>query len=415
MKIQKLIGREIIDSRGQPALEVEAVTDSFIQARAGVPSGASKGKFEACELRDEDPSRFHGKGLLKACANIKQLSRELSGFPLTSVEALDQKLIELDGTPLKTHIGANAILGVSIACAKILAQAEKKPFYSFFNPEAKTLPCPLVNVLNGGVHANNRLDVQEFMLVPHGFSSFKEALRAVCEIFQNLRQDLKAQGQSVALGDEGGVAPLMSSNEEALKLLLRAIEKSQYQAGKQVSLALDIAASSFYKKEGYFWEGRFLTAQDLISIYDQWIQKYPIVSIEDGLDEEDWEGWRQWTALHGQKIQIVGDDLFVTHWERLKKGIEQQAGNALLVKVNQVGTVSLASKAVQTAHQAGWSCVMSHRSGETEDDFIADLALAFNCQQIKTGGVSRGERTAKYNRLLRIEEELGKKAVFASF
>lgn len=409
--IQKVLGREILDSRGQAALEVE-MHSSEGAARAGVPSGASTGRWEAHELRDKDPNRFFGKGLLKACRNLQDLSQKLKGVKVEAVDQLDQLLIEWDGTDQKTRLGANVILGLSIACAKLLAKSQKKSFYSFFNPPACKLPVPLVNVLNGGVHADNNLDIQEFMLAPHGFSCFREALRAAAEVFHVLKLDLKKRGRRTGVGDEGGAAPDLENNESALKCLVYAIEKAGYRVQEQISLALDSAASSFYKDGSYLWEGRSIHAEELLSIYDSWIQKYPIMSIEDGLEEDQWEDWVRWTRLHGKKIQIVGDDLFATNCERLQKGINMGAGNALLVKINQIGSLTEACQAVQLAGKNQYTCVLSHRSGETEDPFIADLAVAFECGQIKTGGVSRGERTAKYNRLLRIEEELGGRAQF---
>ena len=411
-RITKIHGRELLDSRGFPALEVEVWSSSGGSARAMVPSGASTGRFEALELRDHDKKRFHGKGLLKACENVLELSQKLRGVYLDSLEDIDRKLIELDGTENKRKWGANVILGISLACLQLLAQMQKKSVYSFFKSGVSRLPIPLINVLNGGSHADNNLDVQEFMLVPHGFSSFREAIRAGSEIFHTLKKDLQNKNYSTSVGDEGGAAPSLKSNEEALELLVSAIEKAGYQPGRQVSLALDAAASSIYKNGLYLWEGGKINADDLIEIYDGWINKYPLVSIEDGLEEEQWEDWKKWSRLHSKKIQIVGDDLFVTNSKRLKKGIENKIANALLVKVNQIGTVTEAHEAVRLAHQSGYQTVLSHRSGETEDSVIADLSIAFECQQIKTGGVSRGERTAKYNRLLRIEEELGGKAKY---
>lgn len=411
-RIAKIHGRELLDSRGFPALEVEVWSSSGSRARAMVPSGASTGRFEALELRDQDKKRFYGKGLLKACDNVSEVSQKIRGIYLDSVEDIDQKLIELDGTENKSRLGANVVLGVSLACLKLIAQIQKKNIYSFFKSGVNQLPVPLINVLNGGSHANNNLDVQEFMLVPHGFSSFREALRAGSEIFHALKKDLQNKNYSTAVGDEGGVAPSLKSNEEALELLVSAIESAGYKPGKEVSLALDVAASSIYKDGSYLWEGKDITADDLIKIYDQWLKVYPLVSIEDGLGEEQWGDWQKWSRLQSKKVQIVGDDLFVTNSKRLKKGIENKIANALLVKVNQIGTVTEAHQAVKLAHQAGYRTVLSHRSGETEDSVIADLSMAFECQQIKAGGVSRGERTAKYNRLLRIEEELGDKAKY---
>ena len=410
-KINQLLGRELLDSRGQPALEVEVVLDNGIKASSLVPSGASTGRYEAHELRDGDSHRFFGKGLLKACQNIKSLSQKMKGFSLQSIEEVDQALMKWDGTENKSHMGANTILGVSLSCMKALSQIQKKPLYSFFQA-SNQLPIPLINVLNGGAHANNNLDVQEFMIVPHGFSSFKEALRASTEIFHHLKTYLKSKNHSVAVGDEGGVAPSLKSNEEALDILIHTIEKAGYKAGDQVSLALDVAASSFYKDGFYEWENKKIKAQDLISIYESWAKKYPLLSIEDGLDEEAWDDWKTWTKAQGDHLQIVGDDLFVTNTKRLKKGIDSQVANALLVKLNQIGTVSEAYQAVRLAQKSNYRCVLSHRSGETEDTMISDLSLAFCCEQIKTGSVSRGERTAKYNQLLRIEEKLGNQSEY---
>lgn len=411
-RITKIHGRELLDSRGFPALEVEVWSSSGHSASAMVPSGASTGRFEALELRDQDKNRFHGKGLLKACENVSEISQKLRGIYLESIEDVDGKLIELDGTENKSRLGANAVLGVSLACLKLLAKIQKKNIYSFFKNGVNHLPIPLINVLNGGSHANNNLDVQEFMLVPHGFSSFREAMRASSEIFHTLKKDLQSKNYSTSVGDEGGVAPCLKSNEEALGFLVSAITGAGYKPGKEISLALDVAASSIYQNGLYIWEGKKIKADDLIQIYDKWLRNYPLVSIEDGLEEEEWEDWKKWSMLQGGKVQIVGDDLFVTNSKRLKKGIENKTANALLVKVNQIGTVTEAYQAVKLAHQSGYRTVLSHRSGETEDSVIADLSIAFECHQIKTGGVSRGERTAKYNRLLRIEEELGDKAKY---
>lgn len=411
-RITKIHGRELLDSRGFPALEVEIWSSSGDHVRAMVPSGASTGRFEALELRDHDQKRFYGKGLLKACQNVSEISQKLRGIYLDSIEDIDQKLIELDGTENKSRLGANTILGVSLACLKLLARLQKKNLYSFFKSGVCHLPVPLINVLNGGSHANNNLDVQEFMLVPHGFPSFRSALRAGSEIFHTLKKDLQGKNYSTSVGDEGGVAPSLKSNEEALELLMSAIKQAGFEPGRQVSLALDVAASSIYKDGAYLWEKKRVTADGLISIYEKWLKAYPLVSIEDGLEEEQWEDWAKWSRLQSKKVQIVGDDLFVTNSKRLEKGIKNKIANALLVKVNQIGTVTEAYKAVKLAHQAGYQTILSHRSGETEDSVIADLSIAFECHQIKTGGLSRGERTAKYNRLLRIEEELGDKAKY---
>jgi len=320
----------------------------------------------------------------------------------------------MDGTTQKTNLGANVILGISLAGLKMLSYVQNKEIFSFFKEQKEFhLPVPLINVLNGGSHAHNNLNVQEFMIVPHGFLTFREAMRASSEIFQTLKSILKKKNLNTSVGDEGGVAPSLKSNEEAIGLLLSSIEKAGYKPQEQVSIALDVAASSFYQNGLYTWEEKKISAHDLINIYQEWIHQYPIVSIEDGLDENQWEDWKVWTKKQGSKIQIVGDDLFVTNCERLKKGIQQKVANALLVKVNQIGTVTEAYQAVQMAQKANYKCIISHRSGETEDTTIADLSLAFDCDQIKTGGVSRGERTAKYNQLLRIEEQLGPSALYA--
>lgn len=410
-KITNIKAREVLDSRGYPTLEVEVGAGSLTE-RAFIPSGASKGKHEAYELRDEDPSRFKGKGVLKACQNVELLSQHLKGQSLEDLEAIDQKMIDLDGTENKSKLGANAILGVSLACARLRAHSLKQPLYQIFGGKQFSMPIPLINVLNGGAHASNNIDIQEFMLVPHGFSSFRRALQASAEVFHTLRADLKAQGQSISLGDEGGVAPNLKSNEEALQYLIRSIEKAGYKPQEEISLALDVAASSFYKNGSYQFEGESIAASDLVSIYDSWLNKYPLVSIEDGLEEDQWDEWKQWTALHNKKVQIVGDDLFVTHCKKLQRGISENIANAILIKINQIGTISEAHNTVKLAHSNSYTTVLSHRSGETEDTSIADLSLAFNCEQIKTGGMSRGERICKYNRLLKIEEELGSSCTY---
>lgn len=413
-RITHIHAREVLDSRGYPTIEVEVYSDHTME-RALVPSGASKGKYEAHELRDQDARRFKGKGVLKACQSVEEIFKSLQGMSLEDLESIDQKMIELDGTPNKNRLGANAILGVSLACARLKARIHNQPFYSFLGNKDFKLPVPLINVMNGGVHANNNLDIQEFMLVPHGFCSFKEALRASAEIFHILRENLKRQGHSVAVGDEGGVAPRLKSNEEALQFLLKSIEESNYKPGEQISLALDVAASSFFKDGFYHFEGQKIKSKDLIYIYKEWIQKYPLKSIEDGLEEDQWSDWKKWTQDQGSLIQIVGDDLFVTHYDKLNKGISQGVANAILVKINQIGTLSEAYKTVKLAKDHSYNTVLSHRSGETEDTSIADLSLAFECEQIKTGGMSRGERIGKYNQLLRIEEELGDKCSYSSF
>ena len=404
--VSNIHGREILDSRGVPALEVELTLDSMASVRAAVPSGASTGSHEALELRDQDPRRFYGKGLLKALSHIKYLSDKLKKVSISNQFEMDSLLKEWDGTKNKSHLGANTLLAVSLAYAKAKALSQNQELFESFENKNHVLPVPLINILNGGVHANNGLSVQEFMIVPYGFDSFKEALRAAAETFYCLRRLLKEQNFSTAVGDEGGFAPFLSDNESALKLLLQAIEKAGYSPENQIGLALDVAASEFYREGKYMWEKEPLTSEDLIGIYKDWSVHYPLISIEDGLAEEDWEGWVKLTKTLGKNIQLVGDDLFVTHVDRLKEGIERKVANCLLTKINQVGTLTEAHSAVQLAHQSGYTCCVSHRSGETEDISIADLSIAWGAEQIKTGSVCRGERVAKYNRFLRIEEKL---------
>ena len=411
--IKAVKGREIIDSRGAPALEAEIFLENGESARASVPSGASKGRAEAFELRDGDKNRFFGKGLLAALDNLAFLSSKLKGFPLNNnQEETDKKLTEWDGTPSKSRLGANTLLSVSLACWK-LNQAAKNS-QNGAAPEPTTLPVPLMNIINGGLHGSNSLNIQEFMIAPFAFESFKEALRAGCEIFHSLKNLLKSQNLSVATGDEGGFSPALSSHEEALNFVAKAIDQAGYRG--RVGLALDCAAGEFYqeKTDRYLFEGKERTAADMIALYKEWKKKHPLlISIEDGLADEDWAGWRRLTEDLGGSVQIVGDDLFATNLKRLKKGIEEKAANALLVKCNQAGTVSEARAALRAAQRAGFACIMSHRSGETEDTSIADLSVAWGCGQIKAGSPCRGERTAKYNRLLRIEEKAGRAALFA--
>ena len=406
-KLSHIKGREIIDSRGFPTLEVEVWLENGKWTRASVPSGASTGQFEALELRDGNSNYFFGKGLNKALRQLSFLSSKLKNFPTGQQEALDEKLIELDGTHLKTNLGANTVLGVSLAYWK-LNHLENSPYEKLM--EKIRLPVPLMNIINGGVHGSNNLNIQEFMIVPFGFETFKDSLRAGCEIFQQLKTLLKSKNLSLAVGDEGGFTPELASHKEALDLIMESIEKSGYK--NKVGLALDCASSEFYKEMLYHMKGQKKTAQELISLYKEWVKNYPILSIEDGLAEEDWEGWRHLTEELGKQIQLVGDDLFVTQSNRLERGIKEKTANSLLVKCNQVGTVSEALRAVKKAQQAGYTCVMSHRSGETEDTVISDLAVHWNCEQIKTGSLCRGERTAKYNQLLRIEEQLDKPVFF---
>ena len=413
-KISRLHAREILDSRGTPTLEVEVTLQSGIMARAAVPSGASTGAHEACELRDQDKSRYLGKGVMKAVQSVKEIiAQKLMGQEVGDWRALDKMMLQLDGTEQKTKLGANAILGVSLACAKAAAIEAKQPLYKFIGgDQAVRLPVPLMNVLNGGAHANNGLNVQEFMIVPVAFPTFREALRAGAEIFHTLKKILNEKKLSTAVGDEGGFAPVLQGNRVALELLMSAIEKAGYKPGDQVKLALDVAATEFFEDGKYTWEGKKLSSQELADVYGSWKKDFPLVSIEDGFSEDDWAGWIHFTKQQGKALQIVGDDLFVTNPTRIERGIKEGAANALLVKVNQIGSLSETENAVQTAKKAGYKTVMSHRSGETEDTTIADLSVGMNCEQIKTGSLCRTDRTAKYNQLLRIEEELGDKAQY---
>lgn len=407
-EIIEVKAREILDSRGNPTVEVEVITSHGDVARAAVPSGASTGAHEACELRDGDAKRYLGKGVLTAVENIQEkIAPELIGLPCTEQVFIDKLLRDLDGTENKTKLGANAILGVSLAVAKAGAIASGLPLYRYVGgSQACKLPVPLMNVLNGGAHANNGLDVQEFMIVPTVRNSFRESLRAGAEIFHTLKKILGKKGLSTAVGDEGGFAPKLSGNQEALDLLMEAISQAGYEPGQNVFLALDVAATELYEGGHYRWDGKSLKPQELLDIYKSWTEKYPFVSIEDGFAEDDWDSWQKMTATLGAETQLVGDDLFVTNPKRLKMGIEKKAGNALLVKVNQIGTLTETFEAVNLAQRSGFNTVMSHRSGETEDTTIADLAVALGCQQIKTGSLCRTDRTAKYNQLLRIEEDL---------
>lgn len=413
-KITSIHAREILDSRGTPTVEVEVTLDGGLRARAAVPSGASTGAHEACELRDGDMARYHGKGVLKAITNVREkIASRLKGMDVMDQEKLDKTLIELDGTKNKTNLGANAILGVSLASARAAALSKNIPLYKHVGAgKATKLPVPLMNVLNGGAHANNGLDIQEYMVVPNIKGSFKESLRAGSEIFQTLKKILNAEGLSTAVGDEGGFAPVLKGNEYALDLLMSAIEKSGYKPGQDVFLALDVAATELFENGKYKWEGKKIEPGQLIEIYRGWSKKYPLMSIEDGFSEDDWDSWIAVTKEIGGKVQLVGDDLFVTNPERLQQGIDRKAANALLVKVNQIGTLTETAQAVRLAQSNKMRTVMSHRSGETEDTTIADLAVALDCHQIKTGSLCRSERTAKYNQLLRIEEELGSSAVY---
>ena len=406
--------REILDSRGNPTVEAEVFLDDGARGVAGVPSGASTGVHEAHELRDGG-ERYQGKGVLKAVENINEkIADEIAGFEADDQRLIDQALIKLDGTDNKSELGANAILGVSIAAAKAAAESAALPLYRYIGgPNAHVLPVPMMNILNGGAHADSGVDVQEFMIAPIGAESFAEALRMGAEVYHALKAVLKDKGLSTGLGDEGGFAPSVDSTKVALDVIVDAIKKAGFEPGKDVALALDVASSEFFKDGKYHFEGGEHTAEEMSKVYEDLIDQYPIVSIEDPLQEDDWDGYTTLTAAIGDKVQIVGDDFFVTNPARLQEGIEKKAANALLVKVNQIGTLTETFDAVELAHRNGYRTMMSHRSGETEDTTIADLAVALNCGQIKTGAPARSERVAKYNQLLRIEQELGDGAVYA--
>ncbi len=409
-EIATLNAREILDSRGNPTVEVDVILSSGAMGRAAVPSGASTGAHEAVELRDTSEKRYLGKGVRKAIENVNEIiAPEVVGLDAFDQPNIDLVLREVDGTKNKAKLGANAILGVSLAVAKAAANEAGLPLYRYIGgTNACRLPVPLMNVLNGGAHADNGLDVQEFMIVPLVGNRFSESLRAGAEIFHTLKKILNKKGLATGVGDEGGFAPkLTGGNKQALELLMEAIEVAGYAAGKDIFLALDVAATELYKDGKYTWEGKKITGTELGDIYRSWTKQFPFVSIEDGFSEDDWDSWKAFNKSDGTKLQLVGDDLFVTNPERVARGIKEQAANALLVKVNQIGTLTETSEAVALAQRAGFRTVMSHRSGETEDSTIADLAVAMNCHQIKTGSLCRGERTAKYNQLLRIEEELG--------
>lgn len=416
-KIKDVVAREILDSRGNPTVEVDIITDDRILGRASVPSGASTGEYEAVELRDNDRMRYLGKGVTKAVQNVNgEIKKNIIGLSVYGQEKLDRLLIKLDGTENKGRLGANAILGVSLALAKAAASSKGLPLYRYLGgDDARTLPVPMMNIINGGLHADNNVDFQEFMIVPAGANSFKEALRIGAEVFHNLKKVLKNKGLSTAVGDEGGFAPSLNSNEEALQVIIDAIESAGYKPGKDVCLALDPAASSFFENGKYLLKAEKeheKTNDGMIAFYEALVHKFPVISIEDGLSENDWDGWKKLTEHLGKKVQLVGDDLFVTNTKRLKQGIEKGAANSILIKVNQIGTLTETQEAISTARRAGYTAIISHRSGETEDTTISDLAVAMNTGQIKTGSVSRTDRIAKYNQLLRIEEELGEKAVF---
>jgi enolase 1/2/3 len=413
--IEQVGAREILDSRGNPTVEVEVALDDGTLARAAVPSGASTGEHEAVELRDGDTGRYNGKGVERAVAAVlDEIGPELVGVEAVDQRIVDQKLVDLDGTPDKGRLGANAILGVSLAVAKAAAESSELELFRYLGgPNAHVLPVPMLNILNGGSHADTDVDIQEFMIAPIGAETFREALRWGTEVYHSLKSVLKGRGLSTGLGDEGGFAPTLSSNREALDLILVAIEKAGYVPGRDVALALDVAASEFYTDGAYTFEGSKKSAEQLIAYYSELVRDYPMVSIEDPLNEDDWDGWVQMTAELGEKVQIVGDDLFVTNPDRLEEGITRRAANALLVKVNQIGTLSETLDAISLATSFGYKSMMSHRSGETEDTFIADLAVATGVGQIKTGAPARGERVAKYNQLLRIEETLADAARYA--
>ena len=414
--IEFVDAREILDSRGNPTVEVEVILEDDSHGRAAVPSGASTGAFEAAELRDDDKGRYGGKGVLKAVENVQQqLSAEVIGLDASAQRSVDDAMIELDGTPNKSKLGANAILGVSLAVAHAAAESAGLPLYKYIGgPTANLLPVPMMNILNGGSHADSNVDIQEFMIAPIGASTFAEALEMGAGVYHALKAVLKGRGLATGLGDEGGFAPNLDSNREALDLIVEAIGNAGFTPGTDVALALDVAASEFYNEDGtYNFEGKSTSADDMVAYYADLVANYPLVSIEDPLNEDDWDGWTKMTAELGGKVQIVGDDLFVTNVERLKKGIDTKAANALLVKVNQIGSLTETIDAVTMAHRAGFSSMMSHRSGETEDTTIADLAVALGCGQIKSGAPARTERVAKYNQLRRIEEDLEDAARYA--
>ncbi len=416
-RIEEIIAREILDSRGNPTVEVEVLLECGAVGRAAVPSGASTGVHEAAELRDGDPSRYGGKGVLKAVTNVNDiLADELLGFDALDQTALDEFLIELDGTPNKGKLGANAILGVSLAAAKAAAAAVGLPLYRYIGGvSARTLPVPMMNILNGGKHAQDGPDLQEFMAMPVGAPSFAEALRWGAETYHALKKVLKKKGYNTGVGDEGGFAPSLKSNEEAVELIVEAIQQAGYEPGEDIFIALDPAASEVFEDGKYVLkkEGRTLSSEEMVDFYAAWVEKYPIISIEDGLAEDDWDGFVLLNRRLGDRVQIMGDDLLVTNVERLKEGIARRAANSILIKLNQIGTLTETLAAIETAKRAGWTAVVSHRSGETEDTTIADLVVATNAGQIKTGAPCRSDRVAKFNQLLRIEEELGTAARFA--
>lgn len=413
--IESVFARQILDSRGNPTVEVDIVLDDGIIARASVPSGASTGKHEAIELRDDDPEKFHGKSVMKAIHNIiDTIAPQICSYSVYDQVLIDRAMIDIDASTNKSNLGANATLGVSIAVAKAAALSLDLPLYSYLGGiNARYIPVPQLNVINGGAHADNNLDIQEFMLVPAGMTTFTEAIRSASEIYHSLKAILKKNKLSTSIGDEGGFAPDLKSNQEAFDLLISAVSDAGYRAGEDIFLAIDSAASEFFKSNKYVFEGKKITSNDLISIYEEWVEKYPIISIEDGLAEDDWNGWKTLTERLGDRVQLVGDDLFVTNGERLRRGIDEGCANAILIKPNQIGTLTETLEVVEVAKENNYATVISHRSGETTDTFITDIAVGLNLMQIKTGAPARGERVCKYNNLIRIEEELGDTAIYA--
>lgn len=416
--IVDVVGREILDSRGNPTVECDVWLESGVMGRAAVPSGASTGVREAIELRDKDPKRFGGKGVLEAVRHVNEdIANAVLGIEASDQSYIDRTMIELDGTENKGRLGANAILAVSMAVARAAAEESGLPLYRYFGgTSAVTLPVPMMNVINGGAHANNNLDLQEFMIIPLGAPTFREAVRYGAETFHSLKSILNSRGMSTAVGDEGGFAPALSSHEEAIELIVEAIKKAGFRPGDDIAIGLDCASSEFYDAEKNLYtltkQGKTFTAEEWIAVLEGWVQKYPVISIEDGMAEGDWEGWAKLTQALGKKVQLVGDDLFVTNPKILAEGIEKGVANSILIKVNQIGTLSETFEAIRMAHRAGYTAVVSHRSGETEDSTIADIAVGLNAGQIKTGSMSRSDRMAKYNQLLRIEERLGEAAVY---
>ena len=414
MKIKDINALEVLDSRGNPTIEAVVTLENGTTGSAMVPSGASTGEREALELRDGDKSRYLGKGVLKAIANIDKITAKVTGMDINDLSAIDNAMIKLDSTDTKSNLGANAILAVSLAAAHTRANANNIPLYKSFGFDDYQMPVPMMNIINGGEHANNSVDIQEFMIIPAGAPSFKEALRYGAEVFHSLKKVLEDGGMNTAVGDEGGFAPDLASNEDALKVIITAIENAGFVAGKDIFIGLDCASSEFFEDGKYNLksENKSLTSSEFVNYLSEWVDNYPIISIEDGMDENDWDGWKLLTEKLGKKIQLVGDDLFVTNSAILKEGIDKDIANSILIKVNQIGTLTETFEAMAMAKNAGYTAVMSHRSGETEDTTIADLAVATGCGQIKTGSLSRSDRLAKYNRLLRIEAELGSKAIY---